>query len=83
MAKPSAEVTFRLADEPTVASADALTSRLQAGFASGSVSAKAFDHRARVARQQTALSRQRSGEGASSGTLVHFAEPDQVSPSGL
>jgi len=55
MFRTSLEPTFRLLDEPTMASVEALAGKLQTDFLGGFVSSKSFDHRARVARQQRAL----------------------------
>jgi hypothetical protein len=44
-----------LPDQPSVSSVSLLASRLGDDFVSGSVSAKGYDHRSRVVRQQSAL----------------------------
>jgi len=69
---------FRLLDEPSIASVSMLTNKLNADLVSGSISSKAFDHRARVARQQTALLRQRMDAAASLGKSTDSEIPGQV-----
>jgi hypothetical protein len=71
MADPASR--FHLLDEPTAQSVSLLTDALRGDSAGGMVSPKAYAHRSRVVRQQTALLMLRQADHSERGRFLAAA----------